>query len=141
MAADQSPPGRLLLEDAARRAIRYASEVRRRRVSPSPEDVRLLDELPRTLPEKPQDPAALVALLDDKGSPATVATTGGRYFGFVVGGALPATVAATWLATAWDQCAGARALSPAAAAIEEIALEWVIDVLGLPEGSGGGFVT
>src|SRR5262245_18759131 len=141
MSADQRPPSRLLLEDAARRAIRYASEVCRRRVSPSPEDVKLLEELPRALPESPLDPSAVLALLDEKGSPATVATTGGRYFGFVVGGALPATLAAAWLASAWDQCAGARALSPAAAAIEETALGWVIDVFGLPEGSGGGFVT
>jgi glutamate/tyrosine decarboxylase-like PLP-dependent enzyme len=141
MSADQRPPNRLLLEDAARRAIRYASDVRQRRVSPSPEDVRLLDELPRALPDGPQDPAAVLALLDDKGSAATVATTGGRYFGFVVGGALPATLAATWLASAWDQCAGVRALSPAATAIEEIALGWVVDVLGLPAGTAGGFVT
>jgi glutamate/tyrosine decarboxylase-like PLP-dependent enzyme len=141
MSADQSPPSRLLLEDAARRAIRYATEVRRRRVSPSPEDVRTLAELPRTLPEAPQDPAAVLAILDEKGSPATVATTGGRYFGFVVGGVLPASLAATWLAAAWDQCAGARTLSPAAAEFEEIALGWVIDVLGLPPEAGGGFVT
>jgi glutamate/tyrosine decarboxylase-like PLP-dependent enzyme len=141
MSADQSPPSRLLLEDVARRAIRYASEVRRRAVSPSPEDLRTLAELPRTLPEGSQDPAAVLAMLDEKGSPATVATTGGRYFGFVVGGVLPASLAATWLAAAWDQCAGVRALSPAAAEIEEIALRWVVDVLGLPPDTGAGFVT
>jgi glutamate/tyrosine decarboxylase-like PLP-dependent enzyme len=141
MSADQSPPHRLLLEDAARRAIRYSSEVRGRRVSPSPQGVRALAELPRTLPEGPQDPAAVLALLDEKGSPATVATSGGRYFGFVIGGALPASLAASWLAAAWDQCAGLRVMSPAAAEIEEIALGWVVEVLGLPPETGGGFVT
>src|SRR5262245_7658953 len=139
--ADQSPPSPRLLEDAARRAIRYATHVRDRRVAPSPQDLRALEDLPRGLPEGPQDPAAVLALLDEKASPATIATTGGRYFGFVVGGALPASLAATWLAAAWDQCAGARALSPAAVEIEEIALRWVVDVLGLPPETGGGFVT
>ena len=110
-------------------------------MAPSPTDVRRLAELFRELPEAPQDPATVLALLDELGSPATMATTGGRYFGFVVGGVLPATLAATWLASAWDQCAGVKALSPAAAAIEELALRWVVDVLRLPPGTAGGFVT
>ena len=79
-------------------------------------------------------PADVLALLDRVGSPATVATTGGRYFGFVNGGALPASVAANWLASAWDQNAALRVMSPAAAALEDVALEWVRDVLGLPAG-------
>jgi glutamate/tyrosine decarboxylase-like PLP-dependent enzyme len=80
-------------------------------------------------------------LLDDWGSPATVATTGGRFFGFVVGGALPVTVGANWLAGAWDQNACLRDLSPVAVQCEDIVLGWLIDLLRLPKDCGGAFVT
>jgi glutamate/tyrosine decarboxylase-like PLP-dependent enzyme len=93
------------------------------------------------LPDGPTDPAAVLAQLDDVGSPATVATTGGRFFGFVTGGALPATVAANMLAAAWDQNAGMITLSPVATRIEEIALDWLVTLLGLPPGTAGGFAT
>jgi glutamate/tyrosine decarboxylase-like PLP-dependent enzyme len=83
----------------------------------------------------------VLALLDDFGSPATVATAGPRYFGFVIGGSLPVTVAANWLAGAWDQSAFAYATSPAAATLEEIALRWLLDLFGLPLTWGGAFVT
>ena len=82
----------------------------------------------------------MLALLDRVGSPATVVTTGGRYFGFVNGGALPASVAASWLASAWDQNVALRVMSPAAAAFEDVALEWVRDLLGLPAGCGSALV-
>ncbi|HJX37613.1 MAG TPA: aminotransferase class V-fold PLP-dependent enzyme, partial [Anaerolineae bacterium] len=72
--------------------------------------------------------------------PATVATTGGRYFGFVVGGCLPAAMAANMLAGVWDQNA-ARILSPVASSIEDVCLSWLISLLGLPPKSGAGFVT
>jgi glutamate/tyrosine decarboxylase-like PLP-dependent enzyme len=130
-----------LLEDAARRAIRYAADVRSRRVRPSTTAIARLAEFARPLPAGPTDPAAALAQLDEVGSPATVATTGGRYFGFVVGGVLPAAFAATWLASAWDQCAGIVALSPAAARIEDVALAWVAEILGLGADTSGGFVT
>ena len=68
-------------------------------------------------------------------------TTGPRYFGFVTGGALPATVAAEWLTTVWDQNAGLFVMSPAAAVVEETAAKWLLDVLGLPAASSVGFVT
>src|SRR5439155_23743827 len=103
-----------------------------RPVAPPPEAVSRLAELGGPLPEGPGDPAATLALLDEIGSPATVATTGGRYFGFVIGGALPATVAANWLAGAWDQNAGIVAATPVATRLEEIALAWVLDLLRLP---------
>jgi glutamate/tyrosine decarboxylase-like PLP-dependent enzyme len=93
------------------------------------------------LPEGPTDPAAVFTLLDRVGSPATVTTAGGRYFGFVTGSSLPATLAANWLAGAWDQNAGLVVMSPVSAALEVIALGWLLQVLGLPAGSAGAFVT
>src|SRR5690606_33785809 len=89
----------------------------------------------------PSDPADIIRMLDEIGSPATTATAGGRYFGFVVGGTLPVTLAANWLATAWDNDAGMSLVSPVGAAVEEIARGWLLDVLGLPAASGVGFVT
>jgi glutamate/tyrosine decarboxylase-like PLP-dependent enzyme len=83
----------------------------------------------------------VLGMLDEIGSPATVATTGGRYFGFVIGGTLPGSLAANWLAGAWDQNAGLRVMSPVAAELEEVALGWVCEVLGLPENCEGGLVT
>ncbi len=132
---------RKLLAEAADRAARYVTGIANRRVVPSPADVARLKELGGSLPESPSDPAETLALLDDVGSPATVATTGGRYFGFVIGGALPAALAANWLAGAWDQNAAMQVMSPVAAKLEEIVLAWMVDLLGLPSGSGAGFVT
>jgi aromatic-L-amino-acid decarboxylase len=82
-----------------------------------------------------------VEWLDRLGSPATVTTSGGRFFGFVNGGALPASVAASWMVSAWDQNASLKVMSPAAAAFEEVALAWVCEILRLPTGCGGGVVT
>ena len=129
-----------LLTDACARATRYASNIGRRRVPPAPEDIARLGLLGGPLPEEPCDPRAVLALLDEIGSPATIASTGGRYFGFVIGGTLPAALAANWLAGAWDQNASMRVMSPTAAAMEEITLDWLRDVLGLPP-CGAGFVT
>jgi glutamate/tyrosine decarboxylase-like PLP-dependent enzyme len=79
--------------------------------------------------------------LHEYGSPATVAKTAGRFFGFVNGGCLPAALAASWLVSAWDQNAAFFVQSPVAITLEEIALEWVRELLGLPEGTGGAVVT
>jgi glutamate/tyrosine decarboxylase-like PLP-dependent enzyme len=130
-----------LLAEAADRAARYVTGIANRRVVPLPADVARLKELGGSLPELPSDPAETLALLDDVGSPATVATTGGRYFGFVTGGALPAALAANWLAGAWDQNAAMQVMSPVAAKLEEIVLAWMVDLLGLPSEAGAGFVT
>src|SRR5207302_1795085 len=72
---------------------------------------------------------------------ATVATTGGRYFGFVNGGMVPAALAANWLAGAWNQNAALRVMSPIAAELEEIVLRWVCEALRLPPECAGGLVT
>jgi glutamate/tyrosine decarboxylase-like PLP-dependent enzyme len=130
-----------LLAETADRAARYLGEIAHRNVAPSPEDVARLEALGGPLPQEPSDPSEVLALLDDVGSPATVATAGGRYFGFVIGGSLPAALAANWLAGAWDQNAAMQVMSPVAAKLEEIVLHWMVDLLGLPHGSGAGFVT
>ena len=130
-----------LLAETANRAARYLTGIGNRRVVPLPADIARLEALGGPLPQLPSDPSEVLALLDDIGSPATVATTGGRYFGFVIGGSLPAALAANWLAGAWDQNAAMQVMSPVAAKLEEIVLEWMVDLLGLPSGSGAGFVT
>jgi glutamate/tyrosine decarboxylase-like PLP-dependent enzyme len=89
----------------------------------------------------PIDPAAVVDALARAVEPGLVTTTGPRYFGFVTGGALPATVAAEWLAAVWDQPASLYVMSPAAAVVEEVAAAWLIDLLGLSSGCSVGFVT
>jgi glutamate/tyrosine decarboxylase-like PLP-dependent enzyme len=110
-------------------------------VAPSREAIRGLQRFRETFPQKAGDPREVLALLDEVGSPATVASAGGRFFGFVTGGSLPAALAANWLAGAWDQNAFSFASSPAAVVLEEVALGWVIDALGLPAECGGAFVT
>ena len=100
--------------------------------------VAALDE---PLPDHGEDPAAVIERLATVAGPATVASPGPRYFGFVTGGALPAALGADWLASAWDQNAFSRVSSPAAAAIEAVAERWVLEALGLPADAGVGFTT
>ncbi|MFN8603330.1 MAG: pyridoxal-dependent decarboxylase [Candidatus Binatia bacterium] len=130
-----------LLDDASRRAQRYLDELDGRPVFPTDAMRARLGELGGPLPQDPTPPRDVLSLLDDAASPATVASAGRRYFGFVTGGALPATVAASWLATAWDQNCFTSTMSPAVTAIEKIALGWLLDVLDLPRDAGGAFVT
>ena len=130
-----------LLIDTARRASQYLIGLRERRVFPSPEALTAMSALGGDFADDPIDPAQLLDLLCRAGSPATVATAGGRYFGYVIGGSLPAALAAQWLAAAWDQNAFAVATSPVAATIEEITLHWLVELLRLPPGCAGGFVT
>jgi glutamate/tyrosine decarboxylase-like PLP-dependent enzyme len=132
---------RPLLEEAAHRANQYLDEVTSRRVAPTEAALARLPELGGALPEESSPAAETLRLLDEIGSPATMASAGGRYFGFVIGGALPVTVASNWLATAWDQNAGLWTSSPVSAYLEEVALEWLTDVLRLPKATGGAFVT
>ena len=130
-----------LYDDAARRAQRYLDSLERRRVSPTPEAIAGLAAWNQPLPEGPCDPAETLRSLDEVGSPATMAMAGPRFFGFVIGGALPATVAANWLATAWDQNTGLFDATPATSTLEQVALDWLVDLLRLPPGTGGAYVT
>ena len=130
-----------LLTDAAERARRYLTSLDDRPVAPGRAAVAALAAFDEPLPDEPGDPAATLALLDEAGSPATVASTGGRYFGFVTGGALPVAVAAKWLATAWDQNAALPVMSPVAAKLHDVVNGWLTGLLGLPEGTATIFVT
>jgi glutamate/tyrosine decarboxylase-like PLP-dependent enzyme len=130
-----------LLRDAAARALAYLGGLAGRPVAPAATDVAALDRLDFALPEAGRDAAGVLALLDDYGSPGTVASGGPRYFGFVTGGALPIAQAAAWLTAAWDQNAALAVMSPTASVLNRVALRWVTELLGLPEGTGGGFVT
>jgi len=130
-----------LLGSAARRAVAYLQSVGGRRVAPDAAAVRELEQLTGDLPGQAAEPFELMEILDRIGSPATVATAGGRYFGFVIGGALPSAVAAAWLVSAWDQNGSLRVMSPVSAALEDTALGWVRDLLRLPAECGGALVT
>jgi glutamate/tyrosine decarboxylase-like PLP-dependent enzyme len=132
---------RELLISAAERAARYLDDIQERGVRPSEEAIRGLARFAEPMPEQPSDPEAVLGLLDEFGSPATVGTAGPRFFGFVIGGALPAAIAASWLATAWDQNACLFAATPIGTVLEEISLVWLIDALALPAGCGAAFVT
>jgi glutamate/tyrosine decarboxylase-like PLP-dependent enzyme len=132
---------RELMEQATERAARYLETLDARGVFPTAEAVGRLPELGGSLPAGGAEPTEVLRLLDEIGSPATVATAGPRYFGFVTGGALPATLAANWLAGAWDQCAGLDVLSPVSSALEEITARWLLELFGLPPKCGVGFVT
>ena len=130
-----------LLHRAADHAVRYLDSVDQRPVAVDPAAISRLSNFYEPLPEHPTDPTAVLDLLDTLGSPATTATAGGRFFGFVIGGTLPASLAASWLATTWDQDAGMSAICPINATLEEVSRRWLLDLLGLPPESGVGFVT
>jgi glutamate/tyrosine decarboxylase-like PLP-dependent enzyme len=130
-----------LLNLTAGVAARYLEVLNERSVAPSPEALARLKQLYEALPEQPTEPAGVLETLDRIGSPATMGMAGRRYFGFVIGGSLPAALAANWLAGAWDQCPGLYAASPIGTVLEEVSLAWLLDVLKLPAGSGGAFVT
>jgi glutamate/tyrosine decarboxylase-like PLP-dependent enzyme len=132
---------RTLLRSTAERAARYLDQLDSRGVAASCEALDRLALLDGPLPQESASAEEVLELLDSVGSPATVASAGGRYFGFVIGGSLPVSVAANWLATAWDQNAGLVAASPVAAALESISLRWLLDVLRLPAECAGAFVT
>lgn len=130
-----------LLRDACDRAVAYLDGVARRPVAPEQSAVADLLELGFPLPQQGLGATHVLHVLDDVGSPATVASNGPRYFGFVTGGALPVAQAAGWLAAAWDQNSALTVMSPAAARLNEVALDWITDLLGLPTGIAGSFVT
>lgn len=130
-----------LLLQTAQRIASYRASVKDSPVFPRLDLDAVRAALGGPLPDGPQSADRVIDQLVTGVEPALVATTGPRYFGFVIGGALPAATAADLLATGWDQPAYNHLSAPAAAVVEEIAGAWLVEVLGLPPGTSFGFVT
>ena len=130
-----------LLDETATRAARFLESLPERRVAAARDTEELVHALGGGLPRKGRPASEILAQLDEIGGQGVVASAGPRYFGFVTGGALPASLAANWLAAAWDQNAFSETSSPAGAAIERVAMRWVLEVLDLPREAGTAFVT
>src|SRR5262245_24008663 len=134
-------PYQEVLNEASARAYNYLRTIQDRHVGVQPEALEKLPALGGPMPESEEDPRAITQLLEDIGSPATMATMGRRFFGGVIGGAFPISVATHWLADAWDQNACLFDFSPVSAYLEDVVLGWLLRLLGLPLTSGGAFVT
>ncbi len=130
-----------LFEKAKKHALDYMLGAAARQVFPSSEAIERLAAFDEKLQEDEVDPCKVLDVLHAIGSPATVAQTGGRYFGFVNGGITPASLAAKWLADAWDQNAALYVISPVASVLESVCESWLVDLLGLPVGTAAGFVS
>ena len=122
-------------------ALQYLNGLGERRVYPDITSLADLEKFSVSLPESNTEAEKILELLNSAGSANTVATNGGRYFGFVFGGTIPASLAANWLASAWDQNAVFKVSSPIAAHIEKITTGWILDLLHLPSQCAVGFVT
>jgi glutamate/tyrosine decarboxylase-like PLP-dependent enzyme len=130
-----------ILQIAADRAIEHLSRLDEPPVAPVDPEEALRAALDVDLPDRGVDAAQVVADLADGVSPGLVKSAGGRYFGFVTGGGLPAALAADWLTSAWDQNAFSYVASPAAAVVEDVAARWLLEVLDLPRSAAVAFVT
>jgi glutamate/tyrosine decarboxylase-like PLP-dependent enzyme len=132
---------RELLADVAAYAGDYLENLDDRRIQPSVSVEEVRDALDGPLPDEPSDPRVVIERLIEAAEPGVVAIGSGRYFGFVIGGELPAALAADWLTTLWDQNAGLYVGGPSASVAEEVAIRWLVELLGLPDGVSAAFVT
>ncbi|TFD78243.1 pyridoxal phosphate-dependent decarboxylase family protein [Cryobacterium fucosi] len=129
------------LQRARVHTMAWLASVPARPIGPAVHADALLAGFAAPLPEHPTDPAAVIDELARLTEPGLMAMPSGRFFGWVIGGTLPAALAADWLVSAWDQNAGMRFATPAVAAAEEAAAGWLLDLLHLPAGSDVGFTT
>ena len=130
-----------LFEHAKQHAVAYLAGVRARAVAPTPAAVAKLSALDEPMPDAPAGGDDILRELAELGGPATVAQLGGRYFGFVNGGAVPAALACRWLTDSWDQNAALSIMSPIASHLEAVCERWLVDLLRLPIESVAGFVS
>jgi len=130
-----------VLNRAAELAKEYLATLSERPVGPPGDLAALRDSIGGPLPEQGKEAVAVIERLAGAVNPGLVGSAGPRYFGFVVGANHPAAVAADWLTSAWDQNAGLYVLSPAAAVVEEVAGQWLVELFGLPPGTSCGFTT
>ena len=127
-----------VLRDAMAAALDYVTSIDDRRVGADPAAVAALAGFDEPFPEHGTDGRETLRTLDELGSPATMASTGSRYFGFVIGGTLPVALGSSWLVSAWDQNAALPVASPVAAKLHDVASRWLVDVLHLPDGDRRG---
>jgi glutamate/tyrosine decarboxylase-like PLP-dependent enzyme len=132
---------RSLLNDATAHATGFLEELPERRVAPTATAEELRKVLGGPLPDSPGDPRRVIAELARAVEPGLMATAGGRFFGFVIGGSLPAALAADWLTSAWDQNAGLYVAAPAASVVEEVCGAWLAELFGVPQHASFGLVT
>jgi len=130
-----------VLKIANDRALRFLAELPERPIRERASADELRRSLDRELPEAGEDPAKVVEELADAAEPGLVALGSPRYFGFVVGGAMPAALGADWLATAWDQIGSLYVCGPSASVAEDVAGRWLLDLVGLPGSAGFGLTT
>ncbi|NKY40365.1 aminotransferase class V-fold PLP-dependent enzyme [Cellulomonas septica] len=130
-----------LLDAARHRAVEWLDQVPERPIPPAADVGEVKDALGRTLPESTQDPRAVLDRLADAVEPGLLASQSPRFYGWVIGGTYPVALAADWLVSTWDQNGGMRHSSPSTTAVEDLAGEWLLDLLGLPAASAVGFVT
>lgn len=130
-----------VLRRAAELAIQFRQGLPERHVGAQTDRATLLAALGGPLPEASTDPVEVIEQLAAAADPGIIGMSGPRYFGFVIGGSLPASVGADWLTSAWDQNAGIYAAGPAASVVEEVAAAWLIELLDLPATASVGFVT
>lgn len=130
-----------LYEQAKGYAFEYAETLAKRSVFPTQKAIDNLEQFVESLPSHSGDAGNILEQLHQYGSPASVAQTGGRYFGFVNGGALPVTLATKWLTDFWDQNTALHAMSPITSKLEEVCERWLQQLLGLPSTTAAGFVS
>lgn len=129
-----------IFEQAKAYAFEYMDEVSDRPVFPTAQTLQDLTIFDEPMPQSPQSGAEILRQLHQFGSPATVAQTGGRYFGFVNGNVIPTSLAARWLADVWDQNAALHVISPIASKLEQVCQRWLIELFNLPHGTVAGLV-